>query len=77
MKRGCSCAPAIWKKFNVVERKMWKAFYRQYREWLALLSEDTKTEQRILAHNMACMAVWDKEDENQSRVVTDKRTRAR
>ncbi len=59
------CAPAIWRKLKPEQKLWWARFYRAFNEPMnfptGLDSEDIKTQElrRIVAHNMALLAVWE------------------
>lgn len=58
-KRG-KCSSAIWKKFNEDEKAFWQLFYDAFCKMENLPTKIKMTDEQIdvLAHNMACQAVW-------------------
>lgn len=59
IKNKYSCAPAIWKKYSEPQRKIWNGFYEAFNSSPNYPEKLTATEIEIIAHNLACRAVWD------------------
>ena len=60
-KKKHPCQPAIWKKFGATEKRWWMMFYRDFLGELKAnkSAAPLKAEQqRVIAHNHACLAVW-------------------
>lgn len=60
------CAPRIWKKFSVYEKKMWTLFYEDFKEPINYIRQkqiDAK-EREIIAHNLATQAIWTMQKRN-------------
>lgn len=51
------CSPKIWKKFTKRQKLLWKAFYDRF---VAEMKAGPNFVNRIpvVAHNLACEAVW-------------------
>lgn len=54
------CAPKIWKKFTKRQKLLWTAFYKGFYSQLKMMSILGK---EVIAHNLACEAVWVESDE--------------
>jgi hypothetical protein len=58
------CAKGIWKKFGAGQKDLWEKLNKRFFNECIILSESShecklREEQwAILAHNMACEAVW-------------------
>lgn len=62
------CAPRIWKKFSVYEKKMWMLFYEDFKDPINYIRQkqiDAK-EREIIAHNLATQAIWTMQKRNAS-----------
>jgi hypothetical protein len=57
------CAPKIWKKFSVYEKKMWTLFYESFKQPYAY-ADQSKQDRDTIAHNHACQAIWEMEHRN-------------
>ena len=54
------CSAPIWKKFTKEKKAYWQLFYDAFwlKEALPTGVEFTDDQMNVLAHNMACQAVW-------------------
>lgn len=57
------CAPKIWKKFSVYEKKMWAMFYEAFKQPHNYPNQNKK-DMDVIAHNHACQAIWEMEHRN-------------
>lgn len=71
VKNKYKCAPKIWKKFLDIEKRLWNGFYVTFSAHMKE-SMKTKAELHVLAHNIACLAVWECQDFNPCPPVTKK-----
>ncbi len=62
MAKSTKCSPKLWKKLSPAEQALWKEYFSLFSGSFnfpdAWSDKSSKEQREVVAHNLACQAVW-------------------